>query len=545
MKAALRTGLGMAGLALAACGAPSGPSAVQGAPIRVGQQLATEQHLRRAIDQMPRTLDPTLLTDIPGQRVTDDLFEGLTTLAVDGSIAPGVARSWEVSADGLSWTFHLREARWSNGEAVTAGDFVYAWRRTVNPKTGAEYAQSLAPIRNALAIIEGRQPPETLGATALDAHTLRVELNAPTPYLLALLTGNFMQPLHGATVEKWGDDWIRPEHMVSNGPFVLQESVIGNRITLRRNPQYWDAANVRITLITFYPMDRAEQNGRFLAGDLHFTESFSAEQFGWLKSQLGDQVVTAPYLGTFMIGLHMQQPPFANNRALRRALLLAVDRDILTRRVRQGLYPPAYTLVPPLPGYDSPVPEWATWSDERRHAEARRLYAEAGYSRDKPLRVDLTYPTDADNRQNYEAIAAMWRVNLGADVRTYNEEFRVMQQNRRLHLLQMYHFAWIGDYPDPFTFLQLFQTGFGINDGLNSNPRYDALLNAANAEADNARRYQLFRAAEMLLDEDAPYVPLYFYSCRHLIKPYLKGWQTNILDRNLSRHMYLLQHEGD
>lgn len=545
MTATARAAGLVAWLALAACSAPPGSQRATLTPISVGQQPAAEQNLRRAIDQMPRSLDPTLITDIPAQRITDDLFEGLTTLAIDGSIAPGVASSWDVTPDGLIWTFHLRETRWSNGDPLTAGDFVYSWRRTVDPKTGAEYAQSLAPIRNALAIAEGRLPPDQLAVTAMDARTLRVELNAPTPYLLALLTGNFMQPLHRATVEKWGDDWVRPGHMVSNGAFVLVETVIGNRITLRRNPMYWDAANVRIQQVTWYPMDRAEQNSRYLAGDLHFTESFSAEQFGWLKSQLGDQVVTAPYLGTFMIGLHMQKPPFANNRALRRALVLAVDREILTRRVRQGLYPPAYTLVPPLPGYDSPRPEWANWPDEQRHAEARRLYAEAGYSAEHPLQVDLTYPTDSDNRQNYEAIAAMWRVNLGADVRTYNEEFRVQSQNRRLHLLQMYHYAWIGDYPDPFTFLQLFQTGFGINDGLNSNPKYDALLNAANAEADNGRRYQLFRAAEMLLDEDAPYVPLYFYSCRHLVKPYLKGWHTNILDRNLSRHMYLLQHEGN
>ncbi len=544
MSVVLRAVLGTAVLALAACNAPSDTPRAAVTSITVGQQLATDQNLRRAIDQMPRTLDPTLLTDIPAQRITDDLFEGLTTLAEDGSIAPGIAHSWETSADGLIWTFHLREARWSNGDPVTAQDFVYAWRRTVNPHTGAEYAQSLAPIRDALAITEGKLPPERLAATALDARTLRVELNAPTPYLLALLTGNFMQPLHRASIEKWGDDWIRPEHMVSNGPFTLQETVIGNRIVLRKNPRYWAADTVRITQVTWYPLDRAEQNSRYLAGDLHIAESFSAEQYGWLKSQLGDQVVTAPYLGTFMIGLHMQKPPFANNRALRRALTLAVDREILTRRVRQGLYPPAWTLVPPLPGYDSPAPEWASWSDEQRHAEARRLYAEAGYSKGKPLRVDLTYPTDSDNRQNYEAVAAMWRVNLGAEVRIYNEEFRVTQQNRRLHLLQMFHFAWIGDYPDPYTFLQLFQTGFGINDGVNSNPRYDALLNAANAEADNARRYQLFREAEQLLDEDAPYIPLYFYASRHLIKPYLKGWQTNILDRNLSRYMYLLQHQG-
>lgn len=534
----------LAVLALAACSAaPDLP--VGNTDIRVGSAPAAIQSLNRSIDQMPRSFDPGLITDLPAQRVTDDLFEGLTTLAVDGSVAPGIASSWEVSADGKTWLFHLREARWSNGEAITAGDFIYAWQRVVNPKTGADYAQSLAPIRNALAIAGGRLPPAALGATAPDAHTVRIELEAPTPYLLTLLTDNYMMPLHRATVERWGDDWVKPEHMVSNGPFMLAEVVIGNRVRLLKNPYYWAADTVRLTDVSYFPLDRPEQNSRFLAGDLQFTDSFSAEQFHWLRQTLGEQVVTAPYLGNFMLGMNLQLPPFAGNRALRLALSIAVDREILAKRVRQGMYLPAYSLVPPLPGYRSALPAWSTLSDADRHALARRYYATAGYGPGKPLRVAMTYPTDSDNRQIYEALAAMWRVNLGAEIDTYSEEFRVLQQNRRLHQLQLFHWAWLGDYPDPYTFMQTLETGFGVNDGLYSNPQYDALLKAANAEADNGRRYQLFRQAETIINDDAAYIPLYFYACRHLIKPYLKGWQMNILDRNLSRYMVLMQHEGN
>jgi len=533
----------MASLLLAACG-QSVDSTTAPSAIRVGTRLAADQTLRRAVDQMPRTLDPTLLTDIPAQHITDDLFEGLTTLALDGGVAPGVAESWEVSDDGKTWLFHLRTAQWSNGDAVTAHDFVYAWRREVDPRTGAEYAQSMAPVRNALAIATGKLPVESLGAEALDAHTLRVELEAPTPYLLALLSASYMMPLHRATVERLGDDWVRPGNMVSNGAFMLEAVVIGNRITLRKNPRYWAAGTVRLQHVIYYPIDRTEQSSRFQAGELELTDSFPIQQYQWLKRQLGDQVVTAPYLGIFMLGLNMQQPPFAGNRALRMALTLAVDREILVNKVRQGVYVPAYSTIPPLTGYEAAIPAWRNLDDAARHALARRYYKEAGYGPDRPLQVELHYPTDSDNRYIYEAIAAMWRVNLGADIRTYNEEFRVLQQNRHLHLLDLFHHAWIGDYPDPYTFLQIFQTGFGINDGAYANPRYDALLEQANLLADNEQRYRLLRQAEQILNEDVPNIPLYFYACRHLIKPYLKGWQLNILDRNLSRYMYLLEHEG-
>jgi oligopeptide transport system substrate-binding protein len=536
-------GLGLALLALAGCGsdnrAPPGATT-----IRVTDTPALAQNLRRAVDQMPRSFDPTLVTDIPAQRVIDDLFEGLTTLAVDGSVAPGVAGSWQVSDDGKHWTFQLREARWSNGDALTADDFVYAWRRLVDPKTAADYAQSLAPVRNALAITSGRLPTTALGISAVDPRTVRIDLESPTPYLLTLLTDNFTMPLHRATLERWGDDWVKPEHIVSNGPFVLTEVVIGNRVRLKKNPRYWSAETIRIEDISYYPLDRPAQNSRFLAGEIDYTESFTADQFQWLRQQLGAQAVTAPFLGTMMLGLHMQSAPFANNHALRMALTLAVDREIFATRVRHGMYTPAWSLVPPLAGYQPALPAWSQLPRDQRLALARRYYQDAGYGPKNPLRVMLTYPTDTDNRQIYESLAAMWRMNLGAEVEPYNEEFRVMQQNRRLHQLQLYHFAWIGDYPDPYTFMQLLQTGFGINDGLYSSAAYDSKLAQANAAASVEQRYALFREAEAIINQDVPYIPLYYYSSRHLIKPWLKGWQSNILDRNPSRYMVLMQHEG-
>ena len=535
---------GAALLSLAACTADDGAGGRPQIPT-VGTALAASQVLIRAVDAGGmRSIDPSISTDVPAAHVLDDLFEGLTRLDERGEPAPGAAASWETSADGRTWTFHLRAAQWSNGVPLRAGDFVYAWRRTVDPATASDYAQALAPVTNALAISTGQLPPSALGISAPDERTVRVTLNAPTPYLLSLLTKSYTYPQYEPAIRAHGDDWVRPENIVSNGAFMLREYVIGGRVTLERNPRYWDTAHVRLQRVAYLPLDRAVQTARFFAGELMFTDSFSAEQTAWLRARLGSQVVSSPYLGNFVLGLNVQRPPFAGNRDLRMALTLGVDRETLVRYVRQGLYQPAWTPTPPLPGYQAPVPGWARLPEADRHALARRYYAAAGYSAQHPLRVALHYPTDSDNRRTYEAVAAMWRANLGADVDTYNEEFRVQLNERHLKKLSLFHYAWIGDYPDPYTFLQLFQSGFGYNDGGYSNPRYDALLTEAGNEADAARRLQLLSQAEAILDEDVACIPLYYYSTRHLIKSYVRGWTSNIQDRNLSQYMYLLEHQG-
>jgi oligopeptide transport system substrate-binding protein len=547
VRAALAVALPLAAAVLAACGeerhGPDGVPAVPG--IRVGTAPAADQTLRRALDAMPRSLDPSLLTELDAQKVTDDLFEGLTALGRDGSLVPGVASSWEVSADGRHWVFHLRpEARWSNGEPVTSADFLFAWRRQVDPRTGSEYAQALAPIAGALAIAKGQAPLESLGVATPDPLTVQITLNSPTPYLLSLLCDSFMQPLHRATLERWGENWTRPEHWVSNGPFVLKEVVIGNRITLEKNPLYWGAAGVRPTRVIYFPLDTLTQVNRFMAGDIDITSIFPDSQFEWLKSRLGGQVVTGPYLGISQMAVNMLGPPFGMSRDLRLALNLALDRTTLANKLRAGIQEPAFSLIPPLPGYRRQVPEWASWSDARRHAEARRLYAAAGYSAAHPLRVQADYPTGEDNRDLYDAIAAMWLTNLGAEVLPYNEEFRVLLQNLRLHKSSLFQSSWIGDYPDPFTFLQLFQTGFEQNFGGYSDPSYDALLSAAAQEADPARRLRFLEQAERRLNEDGASIPIMYYVSRHLVKPYVEGWQPNVQDRIVSRYLSLLEHEG-
>ena len=294
---------GVALLSLAACTGGDGTAGARAQIPTVGSALADPQVLIRAVDAGGmRSIDPSISTDVPAAHVLDDLFEGLTRLDERGAPVPGVASSWETSADGRTWTFHLRAAQWSNGAALRAADFVYAWRRTVDPATASDYAQALAPVTNALAISTGQLPASALGIAAVDERTVRVTLNAPTPYLLSLLTKSYTYPQYQPAIGAHGDDWVRPENIVSNGAFVLREYVIGGRVTLQRNPRYWDLAHVRLRRVVYLPLDRAVQTARFFAGELMFTDSFSAEQTAWLRARLGSQVVSAPYLGNLVSG---------------------------------------------------------------------------------------------------------------------------------------------------------------------------------------------------------------------------------------------------
>ena len=493
-------------LGLIACGNQEHPS-VSARAIHVASDLASEQILNRHLQADPRTLDPSLVTDVVSQRVLDDLFEGLVTLREDGRTVPGVALTWDTSADGKTWTFHLRnDARWSNGQPLTADDFVYAWRRQVDPATGSEYAQALAPIENAMDAAAGKMAPARLGVESAGPSTLVVHLHAPTPYLLALLTNAYLDPIYEPGVKQWGDGWTQPGHMVSNGAYLLSGRVINGHITLNKNPYYWDEKQVRVMQVNYYPIsDVNDATDQYLAGNLDFTDLVSSSDKNRLQRTLGSQVVFAPYFGTAMFGYNLAKPPFAGNPKLRLALNIALDRDILVKYVQRDIGIPAYNIMPPLDGYDPAVPDWAQLSPDARHALARKLYQEAGYSESHPLEVVLTYPSGgAEVRRFMEALSAMWQMNLGAKVQIYNVEWKVFLQDVQLKQPVFYWAAWIGDFPDPFTFMQLFQTGFGMNYGDYHNPRFDALVDQASSTNDGATRFKLFHEADAILNEDAP-----------------------------------------
>ena len=507
--------------------------------------LAERQVLHRGNGAEVQTLDPHRAEGVPASNILRDLYEGLVLEAPDGALIPGTADRWEISADGRTYRFHIREnARWSNGEPVTAHDFVYGLRRSVDPATGSRYSQILAPILNAEAVIAGKQPVEALGVRAIDDHSLEITLKAPTPYFLGLLTHSSTYPVHRANVEAYGSRFSRPGHLVSNGAYRLSEWVVQSHVRLDRNPHYWNDAHTVIDTVYFYPMeDSSTELKRYRAGELEITEAIPLQQFRWIRKHLGSELKVAPYLGTYYYGFNLTRPPFKDNLGLRRALSLVVNREILVEKITGMGEKPLYSWVPEgIPGYTPARPDYADWPQKKRIAEARRLYAEAGYSRSNPLTVEIRYNTSENHKKVAIAIGAMWKQALGVKVKLVNEEWKVFLQNRKQKRdTQVFRAGWIGDYNDPYTFLEILRSSHGLNDEGYANPEYDALLERSTLEQDPAARFRLMRQAEAIAVKDQPVIPLYGYVSKHLVKPRVGGWTPNILDHHYSKDLYLLE----
>ena len=329
-----------------------------------GTELAAAQVLRRGNGAEPQTLDPHKAEGVPSSNVLRDLFEGLTSEAPDGTVIPGAATRWEISDDGLVYTFHIRPgARWSNGDPVTAHDFAYGLRRSVDPATLSRYSSILYPVENAEAVINGELPPEALGVEALDDLTLQIRLNGPTPYLLGLLNHSSTYPVHRPSVEEHGDRFARAGNLITNGAYQLAEWVVQSHIKVVRNPYYWDDANTTIEDVYFYAIENQDAElKRYRAGELDFTEVLPYKQLTWIRENLSDELVIAPYLGSYYFGYNMRRPPFSDNPALRKALAMAIDRDIITQRVTGAGEISAYGWVPPVNNYEGQRPVWADWT---------------------------------------------------------------------------------------------------------------------------------------------------------------------------------------
>ncbi len=532
---------------LAACG--RAPDAPPPAPIQVGgasgTELAATQILRKGNGAEPETLDPHRSESVIASNILRDLFEGLTLEAADGRIVGGAAERWEVSPDGLTYTFHMRaDGRWSNGDPVTARDFEYGLRRSCDPATLNTYASILYPIRNAEAVISGKLPPSALGVTALDERTLRIELSGPTPYFLGLLTHSTAYAVHRPSVEQHGNQHARAGRLVSNGAYSLGEWVVQSHIRLDRNPHYWDDARTTINEVWYYPIENEESEiNRYRADELDWTESVPFRQVKWLKANLPQDLRIAPYLGSYYFGFNNTKPPFKDNLALRLALSLAVDREIITERVMGSGEIAAYGFVPPVDDYSGQRVEWAGWTQAERDAEARRLYREAGYSEDNPLTVELLYNTDQSHKRVVGALAAMWKKTLGVRTRLLNQEWKVFLASREQKIItQVFRSGWIGDYNDPYTFAQLMHSKNGQNDPGYRSAAYDALLDRAASEPDLVRRRALMETAERQLLADMPIIPIYFYVSKRLVKPWVGGYTSNIMDHHHSKDVRILAH---
>lgn len=499
-----------------------------------------ETVFRRDNGSEPKSIDPQLASEDAGANVLYDTFEGLTKQTIAGNIVPGMAESWEVSPDGKTYTFHLRDALWSDGTPVSAEDFVYAWQRAVNPSTGSEYAFILYPVKNAEAIATGEEKnPATLGVKAADARTLIVTLNHPTPYFLELLSHYTTFPVPQKVVEAYGNQWTKPAHFVSNGAYHLSEWKPQAQISAVKSDTYWNKNQVSIDKVIYYPIeDRNAAFSRYRAGELDYVSSLAAEQLDWSRKEIPGQLHINPYLATYYFGFNLTKAPFKDNLKLRKALTIAIDRQIIVDRVTKAGQIPAYSIVPPSTNNAKPYePDYAKLSRSNQIELARKLYQEAGYSNDKPLKVNLVYNTNETHKKIAVAVAAMWKQILGVQTSLENKEWKVLLSDMAQKKANLFRYSWIGDYNDPYTFLELFQANSGLNHPGYMNSAYDAKLEQAAGTQDLQKRADILYEAEKIFTDDYAIAPLYHYVSVILLKPNIKGYEPNIMKNMPSQYL--------
>lgn len=498
--------------------------------------------LMRGNDTDPSTLDHHRTSTVAEGNLFRDLYDGLMVDAADGSVVPGTAESWELAADNVTYTFHLRaDARWSNGDPVTAGDFVFAYRRIMDPATAAGYASILYPIRSAEAVNTGEMPVGELGVRAIDDRTLEITLASPTPYFIDLLTHQTAYPLHQASVEEHGDAFTQPGNLVTNGAYMLESFTPNDRIVMQKNPEFYDAANVAIDTINYIPFeDRSACVRRFEAGEVHICSDLPAEQMAYLEENLAGQLHIAPYLGTYYLPVKTTKERFADPR-VRQAISMVIDRDFIAEEVWQGTMLPAYSIVPPgIANYveDAPELDYAEADLLDREDQAIALLEEAGVE-EGTLQVELRYNSSENHQNTMAAIADMLSV-IGITATLTEMEgtnyFQYLQQDGDFDIVRA---GWIGDYNDPQNFLFLFETGVSFNYPRWSNEEYDAKMRAAAETTDAGERAQLLADAERIFLDNVPAIPILTYSSRALVADEVSGWEDNLLDNHATRWMAL------
>ncbi len=489
----------------------------------------------------PDSLDPQRARSNESQTILRDACEGLTILAKDASPAPGVAKEWTISPDGKTYTFKLRtDARWSNGDAVVAADFVAGLRRLVDPATASQYAQIIDTVVNATDIVTGKKPPDSLGVNAPDDATVIIELATPTSYLPALLAHPSTCPVHRPTLAARPNDIAKPGVMVSNGAFVPKEWVQGLHILLERNRHYWNDAATHLDAVKYLQIaDENAELTRFRAGEMHVTAVVPRGQFDWIKANLAQELHVHPQLSTYYYGFNLDHAPF-NDARLRRALSEVIDRERLAQLVLRVGELPAYGWIPPgVYDYTAQSFDYATRPLAERIAEAKQLYAQAGFSAQKPLRFELRYNAGEVHERVAIAVASMWKEALGFEVKLAAVEFKSLLQDIDRGQVEAFRSSWVGDYNDAYTFLQYLKSDFGINLPHYKSKEYDELVVRATAEVDVSKRRDLLQQAERVALRDHALLPLYFYVNKRLVKPEVAGWYDNVMNVVYSKDLSL------
>jgi oligopeptide transport system substrate-binding protein len=496
--------------------------------------------LHRGNGAEPVTLDPHGSAGTWESNILRDLFLALYTDGADGTPVLGAAEAHEVSEDGLTHTLTIREGLvWSDGVPVTAHDFEFAFKRILDPNTAARYASLLYLIENAEEINTGVNPNlDDLGVAALGDRTLQLRLNRPAPFMPWLFTHVTMYPVPKHAVEEHGDNWTRPENIVTNGPFILADWVPNDHIRVVRNPRFYDTESVAIDEVVFYPTDdESAALRRFRAGELDMNSGFPSQQLAWLRENMPEETRIYEYIGTSYLAVNVQKAPL-DNPNIRRALALAIDRDRIAFDILKKGQTPAYTLVPPqIPGYTPPEADFADWPMEDRIREAQRLMREAGYGPENPLEFVYRYRESVDNRRVAVAMGGFWRA-IYVNVDLVNTEPAVHYQDLEQGNFEVGDAGWIADYPDAENYLFLLDSSSGLlNYGSYNNPEFDALLAEAQQTADLEERAAILARAEAITVQEMPLIPTTYSVSSNLVGLHVEGFEDNVVNIHPTRWM--------
>lgn len=532
-------------LSLLTAGVLCASTATWAANVPAGTQLAEKQELVRNNGSEPASLDPHKVESDVEFNIISDLFDGLVSVSPAGEIQPRLAEKWE-NKDNTVWTFHLRPGiTWSDGTPITAEDIVWSWQRLVDPKTASPYASYPGSMRivNGTDIAEGKKAPESLGVKAINDSTLEVTLTQPNAAFLAMLAHPSLVPIDKVLVGRFGDKWTKPEHFVSSGAYKLSQWVVNERIVAVRNPKYWDNEHTVINKVTYLPISsEAADVNRYKAGEIDIVYTVPINQFAQLKKSLGSELDVSPQLATYYYQFNTTRPPF-NDARVRKALNLALDKDIIADKVLgQGQRPAWLISQPDIGGVKLQNPDYASWPMDKRIAEAKKLLAEAGFNDNHPLSFNLLYNTSESHQRIAIAASSMWKKNLGVEAKLQNQEWKTMLDTMHTHNFDAVRYAWIADYDDAATFLNTFRTGDSQNTTQYSNPDYDrALVNAAKSKTAQERG-KFYQQAEDLLGRDVPAIPVYHYVRTHLVKPWVGGFTPDKLGYYYTKDMYIKKH---
>jgi len=497
--------------------------------------------LRRGNRYEPATLDPHLVNTSYELAIVGDLFEGLVTYNAAGEPVPGVAAAWTLSPDGKRYTFTLRpDLMWSDGTVLTAEDAVFSFRRLMNPKTAATFAALLYVLANGRAVNTGTMPAEALGVSAPNTMTVVMDLNAPAPYFPQLLASAYASLVPRAAISQHGDAWTRPGNMVCNGAFMLESWQPQNRIVLAHNPRFHAAAEVKLARVAYVPTaDLNSGLARFKAGELDMQLDLPLSQIPALRMDMPVETRLTPTLLTYYLALNTTLPKLSDPR-VRRALSLAIDREILTSKVLRGGEVPAFSFVPPMvAGYEPAALDFAAKPSEARVVEARELLAAAGYGTNNPLRIVYNHSANLDLRRIAVVIAGMWK-RVGVEATLLNLEGKVHFANLRQGNFEAAFVGWAADFNDASSFLYVLDSGTtASNYSRYRNPAFDTYLARAASLENVAGRAALLRQAEDLVLKDQPIIPLYFGVTKSLVSQRVIGWRANPVDVHLSRYLSL------